>query len=47
MRDSAVRAVLVGQPYSMLRPDHYEMWQEIDFVFDSSKMYSDIPVRRQ
>jgi hypothetical protein len=46
MRDSAVRAVLVGQPYTMLRPDHYETWQEIDFVFDSSKMYSDIPVRR-
>jgi len=46
MRDSAVRAVLVGQPYSMLRPDHYDTWQEIDFVFDSSKMYSDIPVRR-
>ena len=47
MRDSAVRAVLVGQPYTMLRPEHYETWQEIDFVFDSSKMYSDIPVRRQ
>jgi len=47
MRDSAVRAVLVGQPYTMLRPDHYDTWQEIDFVFDSSKMYSDIPVRRQ
>lgn len=47
MRDSAVRAVLVGQPYTMLRPDHFETWQEIDFVFDSSKMYSDIPVRRQ
>ena len=47
MRDSAVRAVLVGQPYTMLRPQTYETWQEIDFVFDSSKMYSDIPVRRQ
>lgn len=46
MRDSAVRAVLVGQPYTMLRPQTYETWQEIDFVFDSSKMYSDIPVRR-
>lgn len=47
MRDSAIRAVYVGQPYTMLRPEHYDMWQEIDFVFDSSKMYSDIPVRRQ
>jgi colicin import membrane protein len=45
MRDSAVRAVLVGQPYTMLRPDHYETWKEIDFLFDSSKMYSNLPVR--
>ncbi len=45
MRDSAVRAVLVGQPYTMLRPDHYETWKEIDFLFDSSKMFSDLPVR--
>jgi len=42
MRDSAVRAVLVGQPYTMLRPDHYETWKEIDFTFDSSQMYKDI-----
>ena len=46
MRDSAVRAVLVGQPYTMLRPDHYETWKEIDFLFDSSKMFNDIPVRQ-
>jgi colicin import membrane protein len=45
MRDSAVRAVLVGQPYTMLRPDHYESWKEIDFTFDSSQMYKDIPAR--
>ncbi len=45
MRDSAARAVLVGQPYSMLRPEHYESWKEIDFVFDSSQMFRDIPVR--
>ena len=45
MRDSAVRAVLIGQPYTMLRPDHYDIWKEIDFVFDSSQMYHDIPVR--
>jgi hypothetical protein len=29
----------------MLRPDHYETWKEIDFLFDSSKMFSDLPVR--
>jgi colicin import membrane protein len=46
MRDSAVRAVLVGQPYTMLRPDHYDMWKEIDFTFDTREMFHDIPVRR-
>jgi len=45
MRDSAVRAVLVGQPYTMLRPDHYNSWREIDFTFDSSEMYHDLPTR--
>jgi len=46
MRDSAVRAVLVGQPYTMLRPEHYDDWKEIDFVFDTKEMFHDIPVRR-
>lgn len=46
MRDSAVRAVLVGQPYTMLRPDHYDSWKEIDFTFDTKEMFHDIPVRR-
>ena len=45
MRDSAVRAVFVGQPYTMLRPDHYEIWKEIDFTFDTSEMFHDIPAR--
>jgi len=45
MRDSAVRAVLVGQPYTMLRPDHYDNWKEIDFVFDTKEMFRDIPTR--
>jgi colicin import membrane protein len=27
MRDSAVRAVFVGQPYTMLRPEHYDQWK--------------------
>ena len=45
MRDSAVRAVLVGQPYTMLRPDHYDSWKEIDFTFDTKEMYHDIPAR--
>jgi hypothetical protein len=45
IRDSAVRAVLVGQPYTMLRPEHYDNWKEIDFVFDTKEMFHDIPVR--
>jgi outer membrane biosynthesis protein TonB len=45
MRDSAVRAVLVGQPYTMLRPDHYDTWKEIDFTFDTKEMFRDFSVR--
>lgn len=45
MRDSAARAVLVGQPYTMLRPDHYDSWKEIDFTFDTKEMFHDIPLR--
>ena len=45
MRDSAVRAVFIGQPYTMLRPEHYEIWKEIDFTFDTKEMFHDIPVR--
>jgi len=45
MRDSAVRAVFVGQPYTMLRPDHYDTWKEIDFTFDTKQMFHDLPIR--
>jgi len=37
-RDSAVRAVLRGQPFDMLRPEHYDQWQEIDINFDPRLM---------
>ncbi len=33
-RDSAVRAVLRGQPYTMLRPEHYELWKDVIVTFD-------------
>jgi colicin import membrane protein len=33
-RDSAVRAVYRGQPYTMLRPEHYELWKDIVVTFD-------------
>lgn len=44
-RDSAVRAVFVGQPYTMLRPEHYDLWKEIDFTFDTRQMFHDLPAR--
>ncbi len=45
MRDSAVRAVFLGQPYTMLRPDHYDLWREIDFTFDTKQMFHDLSAR--
>ena len=45
MRDSAVRAVFVAQPYTMLRPEHYDTWKEIDFTFDTKLMFHDLPIR--
>ena len=38
-RDSAVRAVLTGQPFDMLKPEHYESWKEIELTFDPKDMY--------
>src|SRR5262245_8507972 len=37
-RDSAVRAVLRGQPFDMLRPEHYEQWKDIEITFDPRDM---------
>jgi hypothetical protein len=33
-KDSAIRAVYRGQPYTMLRPEHYEDWKDVLIVFD-------------
>lgn len=38
-RDSAVRAVFQGQPFDMLRPDHYETWKDIEVTFDPRDMF--------
>jgi len=38
-KDSAVRAVYQGQPYTMLRPEHYEDWKEVLIVFDPRSMF--------
>jgi hypothetical protein len=38
-RDSAVRAVMVSQPFNMLRRETYETWREIDIDFDERPMF--------
>jgi colicin import membrane protein len=37
-RDSAIRAVLRGQPFNMLRPQTYETWKDIEVTFDPRDM---------
>ena len=38
-RDSAVRALFQGQPFDMLRPEHYETWKDIEITFDPRDMF--------
>ena len=33
-RESAARALNRGQPYDMLKPEHYEQWKDIEITFD-------------
>ena len=37
--DAAVRAVLHGQPYTMLRDETYEQWKYMDIDFDPKQMF--------
>jgi colicin import membrane protein len=37
-RDSAMRAVLRGQPYDMLLREHYDLWKDIEITFDPRDM---------
>jgi outer membrane biosynthesis protein TonB len=37
-RDGAIRAVFRGQPFDMLRPEHYEQWKDIEITFDPRDM---------
>ena len=37
-RESAARAINRGQPYTMLRPEHYEQWKDIEITFDPRDM---------
>jgi hypothetical protein len=36
--DSAKRAVMLGQPYTMLRPEHYDVWRDFKITFDPQFM---------
>ena len=37
-RDGAVRALFQGQPYEMLKPEHYDLWKELEITFDPREM---------
>ena len=37
-RDSAIRAIFRGQPYNMLKPEHYDQWKDIEITFDPRDM---------
>jgi colicin import membrane protein len=37
-RDSAVRAVIRGQPFDMLKPEFYEQWKDVEITFDPREM---------
>lgn len=37
-RDRAVRALFDGQPFDMLKPEHYELWREMEITFDPREM---------
>jgi colicin import membrane protein len=34
LAESAKRALLLCQPFTMLRPEHYDLWREFDMKFD-------------
>lgn len=38
-RDSAIRAVFRGQPFDMLKPEHYDTWKDIEVTFDPRDMF--------
>jgi colicin import membrane protein len=38
-RESAARALNRGQPYDMLKPEHYEQWKDIEITFDPREMF--------
>lgn len=38
-RDSAIRALYRGQPFDMLKPEHYDAWQDVEITFDPREMF--------
>ena len=38
-RESAVRAIIRGQPFTMLNPATYDLWKEIEITFDPRDMF--------
>ncbi|MGH6789402.1 MAG: cell envelope biogenesis protein TolA [Pseudolabrys sp.] len=38
-RDSAIRAIFRGQPFNMLKPEHYDNWKDIEVTFDPKDMF--------
>ena len=39
MAESAKRAIMTCQPFTMLRPEHYEQWKDIEITFDPREMF--------
>jgi colicin import membrane protein len=39
LAESAKRALLQCQPYKMLRPEHYDMWKDMEITFDPREMF--------
>jgi colicin import membrane protein len=37
--ESARRALLQCQPYKMLKPEHYDMWKDMEITFDPRDMF--------
>jgi len=38
LADSAKRALLLCQPFTMLRPEHYDQWKDIELKFDPHEL---------
>jgi colicin import membrane protein len=39
MAESAKRAILTCQPFTMLRAEHYQQWKDIEITFDPHEMF--------